>query len=134
MKRRMITGTGLGASSPNLISGQPTGDKKRDSLLNKIAKDCYETFGFEKYGYCDAGFEGEEARFGVEPSYKFDPLKLITIAKEKDDSKYITGRAVGYYGSEVQSTVKEYGDYTKQSKFVRFVDKWHGKLFTTNNQ
>lgn len=134
MKRRMVTGTGLGVSSPDLISGQSTGNEKLDALLNEIAKDCYDTFGLEKYGYCDAGFEGDEARFGVEPSYKFDPLKLVIIAKEKDDSKYITGRAIGYYGSEVQSTVKEYGDYKKKSKFTRFVDKWHDKLFATNNR
>lgn len=130
MKHRgLAVHTGLGDSPEVLISGKNTG-KVKDSLLNEIAKDCYETFNFEKkFGYCEAGFDGIEARFGAEPSYEFEELKLIIIAKNKNGSSYITGQAVGPWASRIRSKQKFYSDYQKKSKFVRFVDKWHGKLF-----
>ena len=120
--------TGLGSNAPVLVSGKNTGGIP-DSLLNEIAKDCYNTFSFEKYGYCEAGFDGDEARFGIEPTYQFEDLKLIVVCKDKAESKYITGRAVGAWASALQQKVKEYRNYQKSSKFTRFVDKWHAKLF-----
>lgn len=122
--------TGLGGNAEVLISCKNTSKKVKDSLLNEIAKDCYTTFSFEeKFGYCEAGFDGEEARFGAEPSYQFDDLKLIIIAKDKNESRYVTGRAVGAWASAIQQKVRSYGDYSRKSKFIRFVDKWHEKLF-----
>ena len=120
--------TGLGGNAETLISGKNT-SKIPDKLLNDIAKECYDTFSFKTYGYCEAGFDGDEARFGVEPSYKFEDLKLIIICKDKKESKYITGRAVGPWASALQQKTKEYGNYRKSSKFIRFVDKWHPKLY-----
>lgn len=130
MKHRgLAVHTGLGASPEVLISGKNT-SKVKDSLLNEIARDCYKTFNFEKkFGYCEAGFDGEEARFGAEPSYQFEDLKMIIIAKEKGKSSYVTGQAVGPWASAIRSKQKRYSEYQKKSKFVRFVDKWHGKLF-----
>lgn len=122
--------TGLGADAKVFISGKNMSKNVKDSLLNKIAEDCYNTFSFEKFGYCEAGFDGNEARFGVEPTYQFEKLKLIVISKDKEESSYVTGFAVGYWASAVKSGQKRYGDYLKKSKFVRFVDKWHSKLFS----
>lgn len=123
-----LTGIG-GNSSPELISGLPTGDTKFDALINEAAKECYDTFGFEKFGYCEAGIDGGEIRFGVEPAYMYEDLKLITINKEKNESRYITGVAWGPWGSNIASNSREYGQYRRRSKFTRFVDKWHARLF-----
>jgi hypothetical protein len=112
-----------------LISGRSTGDSKRDALIRKAVKECYEIFGFEQHGYCDAGEEGDEIRLGFEPSYQYEDLKVIVIAKDKDYSRFITGRAWGSWGSQIASTTREYGDYKRRSKFVRFVDKWHPRLY-----
>src|ERR1700680_4556029 len=87
--------TGLGNPAPELVSGRSTGDPARDALINDAAKNCYEVFGFRQHGYCDAGEDGDEVRLGVEPAYQYDHLKLIVIAKEKDCSRFITGRAWG---------------------------------------
>ena len=123
--------TGLGGNAEALISGKNTSGVP-DELLNEIAKDCYETFSFEKLGRCEAGFDGDEARFGFEPTYQFDPLKLIIIAKDKDESRMVTGRAIEPWAARCLQTIKEYRDYQRKSKFVRFVDKWHPKLFPEN--
>jgi hypothetical protein len=121
--------TGLGNPEPELVSGRSTGNPERDTLINAAAKECYEGFGFEKYGYCDAGEDGNEVRLGVEPAYQYQPLKLIIIAREKECSRFVTGRAWGAWGSDIASTTREYGDYTRRSKFVRFIDKWHPRLY-----
>lgn len=123
--------TGFGGNAPTLISGKNTSKDIPDELLNEIAKDCYDTFSFKTYGYCEAGFDGNEARFGIEPTYQFEDLKLIIICKNKEESRYITGRAVGAWASAIQQKTKEYGNYKKTSKFTRFVDKWYPRLFLT---
>lgn len=123
--------TGLGGNAKVWMSGKPTEDKKFNKLVNRAAKECYETFSFERFGYCDAGIDGGEVRLGIEPTYMFQPLKIIAINKNKDESRYITGRAVGPWASVCQSRIKEYRDYSRNSKFVRFVDKWHPLLFAT---
>jgi hypothetical protein len=121
--------TGLGNPAPELVSGRSTGDRKRDALINDAAKDCYGSFGFKQHGYCDAGEDGHEVRLGVEPAYQYEDLKVIIISKEKDYSRIITGRPWGPWGSQVASTIREYGDYKRRSKFVRFIDKWHPLLY-----
>src|SRR5262249_23636472 len=121
--------TGLGNPTAELISGRSTGDEKRDALIRLAAQDCFETFGFERYGYIDAGEDGHEVCFGIEPAYQYEDLKLIVIAKERDYSRFITGRAWGPWGSEIATTIREYGDYRLRSKFVRFIDKWHPRLY-----
>lgn len=129
MKRRGAAAlTGLGGNAKVYMSGQPTKDEKFNKVINAAAKDAYETF-FKKFGYCDAGVDGEEVRLGIEPTYQFEPLKIVAINKDKDQSRFITGRAVGPWASAVQSTIKEYRDYQRHSKFIRFVDKWHPLLF-----
>lgn len=131
MKHRIgiASSTYLGSGAVGLISGKNTSSKVKNSLLKRIAKDCYNTFSFEKFGYCDAGFDGNQARFGVEPAYQFDPLKMIVIHKNKEESQFVTGRAVGVWGSRIISKNKRYDEYLRNSKFTKFVDKWHDKIF-----
>lgn len=84
---------------------------------------------FQKWEGCDFQIEKEFVALGIEPTYQSDPLKIITIAKNKEESFIKTGRAFGYYGSGVRSKTKTYKDYKKKGKFVKFVDKWHSVLF-----
>lgn len=125
--------TGLGGnSSPAMISGMPTGDAQFDTIINSCAEDAYNTFfkGTElDLKYCEAGFDVHEIRFGIEPSYQYDDLKMICIHFDKDLSRFVTGRAWGSWGSDIAKKEKWYNQYKNQSKFVRFVDKWHPILF-----
>ena len=120
--------TGLGGNSVTQISGKNSSNLP-DSLFVEIADDCYDVFSFEQFGRCEAGFDGNEARFGVEATYQFDPIKIILIHKNKQESKYITGRAVEAWASRCIYKIKEYADYKNKSKFVKFVDKWHSRIF-----
>ena len=128
----MVNGLGLGGGGSDIMDGKKTGNKDFDKLVNKCAKECYETF-FKNtemdYLFCDAGFTGEALILGIEPTYQFDPLKIIVVHRDKKQSKYVTGRAVEAWASRIVKTEKLYSQYKKQSKFVRFVDKWHGKIF-----
>lgn len=121
--------TGFGVNAHLYMRGNQSDGAISNDLLNEIAKDCYETFNFEKFGYCEAAFDSGEARFGVEPTYMYDALKLMVICENKLESKYVTGRAVGPWASTVIGSTREYGDYAYKSKFIRFVDKWHEKIF-----
>lgn len=121
--------TGLGGGAKTLIIGQSSGKAKLDVLINKASKEAHDLF-FTKFGYCEAGVEKNEIRIGVEPSYEGDELKILSINKKKEESFFITGRAFGPWGSGIRSTTREYQDYTKKGKFVKFVDKWHPILFT----
>lgn len=133
MKRR-IGGqhTGLGGNAETLLDGKKTKDKKLNRLVNKIAKDCYLTFfkGTKMdQNYCDAQARDYEFRFGIEATYMYDDMKIISITEDKSLSSYATGVARGGWGSGLCATVKYYKQYTYKSKFIRFVDKWHPLLF-----
>ena len=134
MRRRIGGMDGLcigGNSSPSLVDCKSTGDKETDAILKACAKAAYETW-FEKEGYCDAGINGPEVRFGIEPSYMYEDLKLICIHKEKGLSRLWTGIAWGPWGSGVASKEKFYKDYKNTSKFTRFIDEWHPKIYKSN--
>jgi len=134
--RRRIGGnlhTGLGGGAgPELMNGKETADKKLNAVIRAASKEVYTNF-FQgtkiDYKGVDAGVDGDEVRIGIEPTYMFDPLKAIVIHKNKERSYFITGICRGPWGSGIQSKQKEYGDYVRSSKFVRFIDKWHPKLF-----
>lgn len=137
MRRRLGgEGTGLGNPDPQVMDGRSTGDKTRDALINTCAKDCYKTFfrGTKLDYACDAGANSWEVRLGIEPSYKDWPLKLIVISSEKRRSYIQTGIARGWYGSSWQATKTFYQNYKYRSKFVRFIDKWHPRLFPPNGE
>lgn len=132
MKRSgVVTGIGGGTS---VMDGQSSGDTSLDETINACAKDFYETFlkGTKlDYEGCDAGLHtsGLTLIVGIEPSYAGDPIKFAAIQKRKENSYLTTGIARGSYGTEWQSNSCKYTDYKYKSKFVRFVDKWHPRLF-----
>lgn len=124
--------TGIGNPNPEIMDGQSSGDPKRDKLINACAKDCYETFfkGTKMdYDSCDAGVRHEAVIFGIEPSYFGDNLRTICFYPAKDLCCINRGHAFGYYGSGIRKTTKSYYEYKTNSKFKRFIDKWHKELY-----
>lgn len=130
MRHRIIGNVkiGLGTSAPELIPNKRSGSQLRDRTIKRCSKEAFKLF-FEKFGYCDAGMDGQEVRIGIEPAYEFDPLKIIILSPRIEDCALITGRAVESWAAKVISTRRNYSDYKYQSKFVRFVDKWHPQIF-----
>lgn len=137
MRRRLLEEhTGLGNPSNERMDGKSTGDKKRDALIGKCAKDAYKTFfkGTKlDYEYCDAQARGNEIRVGIEPAYMYQRLKMISIQENKRASYIENGYSWEAYGSGIRSTRKYYVDYMRSAKFTRFIDKWHPLLFDTES-
>lgn len=132
MVRRSGVLTGIGNSDPELMDGKSTGNKKLDRLINQCAKECYEVFfkGTQMdYDGIDAGADVFGIRFGIEPAYFGDNLKIINFLQNKARCTYETGHAFGYYGSGIRSKVRHYEQYKRPSKFTKFIDKWHPLLF-----
>ena len=133
MKRRIGSDlrTGLGGGR-TLIDGQKTKDKKLNRVLTACARDAYATFFMGTVldsDICDAQYRYDIATFGVEPTYQYDKLKVINIHRTKKNSTFVTGIARGTYGSQIAETKYVYKNYTRDCKFIRFVDKWHPKLY-----
>ena len=119
MKHRLVN-NGLGANAPTLLNNQ-------GKLNNEFADDALKEY-FSETG-ADFQVTEESVSIGIEPTYEGDPLKIISVNKDKAKSSITTGQAFGPYGSGIRSTTKTYAEYTNECKFVKFVDKWHGVLF-----
>lgn len=126
MKHRIGGGmTGLGNNAEVHLSN--TG--KRNKPFEQAVLDAY----FTKDGEVEGGVDYESTKdyftIGIEPSYQGDPLKIISIHRNKKDSYIARGQAFGYYGTGLRVTTKKYSDYRYEAKFVKFVNEWHEKLF-----
>ena len=135
MKRRGAAAmTVLGGNAETLMDCQPTKNKKKNELLKKCAKDCYKTF-FKStkldYKGCDIGIGYDGIRIGIEPTYMYEPLKMITINEDKGMSMYSTGYAYGAWASSINRTDRYYKNGKTKSKFIRFIDKWHPLFYAT---
>jgi hypothetical protein len=86
---------------------------------------------FKKWGGCDYKItDVGSIEIGIEPAYMYEDVKIIHICKHnKNFSHILTGIAWGAYGSDWATTRKYYGDYKYKSKFVKFIDRWHDKIF-----
>lgn len=131
--RRRIGGahTGLGGGGSTLIDGKATKDKKINKIVTEAAKDAYETFfkGTKlDEEYCDAQYRPNEVRLGIEPSYMYESLKIIVIDIQKEYSYIETGYAWGAWGTGIRSTKRYYRDIKTNSKFKKFINKWHEKI------
>lgn len=134
MKRRIGIGaiTGFGANAPTKLDGKKTGNKQFDRLCSQCSKDCYETFfkGTKlDEEYVDAQFKDNVLKIGIEATYMYDHERIITIAATKENSYFEKGYCRGAWGSGICSTRKYYSEYKRKGKFIRFVDKWHKKLY-----
>lgn len=119
MKHRLVSNTGLGANAEVLLNNK--------GLLNQsFAHAALEFLDLEGF---DFQVEKSTVAVGIEPTYQYDELKILKIAKNKANSVYITGKSFGPYGSGVRSRTKRLGDYKRQTKVTKFVDAWHPILF-----
>lgn len=121
----MISGTGLGNPDKVLLDNKGTINKK----FGRAAIKAY----FQKWEYIDFGISENEVLVGVEPAYQYERLKLISINRNKNLSYIRQGKAWGGYGSQITASTKHYAEYKYNSKFVKFVDKWHKILFGAKN-
>lgn len=134
MKRRIAgaSHTGLGGGGKSLIDVEIKVTKKRGELIKECSKEAYELFfkGTKMdYDYVDGGVKHDEVRIGVEPNYMYERLKMLIISEDKARSRMVTGYSWGGWGTDIRQTERFYRDRKTKSKFVRFVDKWHPKLF-----
>ena len=120
--------TGLGNPAPEIFNCLKSGDKKMDELIKEMCKEACPLF-FKRWGFVDAQFREDEIQIGVEPSYQHDDFKIISINKDKEHSFITTGHAFEAWGSGQRSTTKNYWAYTYKSKFIKFIDKWHPKIY-----
>lgn len=124
-------GTGLGNPHREIIVHDAhRAGKNTERIVRQASKEAYELF-FKKFGYCDAGLDGNVVKIGIEPAYQGETLKVIVIQEDINRCAFITGIARGYYGTGICSSEKVYSDYLRRSKFVRFIDKWHSQIFNT---
>lgn len=125
MRHRMASGTGLGNPSGEILNNSGTINKE-------MATEVIDLF-FSKWGGIDYQIDDDGIKIGIEPTYQYEELKIIYIAKNKGNSYIQYGKAWGSYGSEIASTTRYYSDYKNKSKFIKFVDKWH-KLALLNKE
>jgi hypothetical protein len=119
MKHRLVN-NGLGANAEVHLNNK--------GIINKEFADAALDFlGLEGF---DFQVDDDSVSVGIEPTYQYEDLKIITIARNKKHSTYVTGRAWGPYGSQVVKRTRRMGDYSRQSKFTKFVDEWHSFLFS----
>lgn len=122
--------TGLGNSDLEMLSNKWTGDEKRDGLIKSMLEDGIRTFKFfHKMDGVDFGVEGSCVMFGIEPSYMYEHLYIVGLNRNKKNCYIKDGIAWGPYGSGISQKYRFYGGYKTKSKFVRFVDRWHSRLF-----
>lgn len=113
--------TGLGNPSPVLLNN--TGEVNPDFAEQAIG------LYFKEWNGCDFDVKEDEILLGLEPAYYRETLKIISINRDKLKSYIKTGIAWGYYGSRIVSKIKYYDEYKYKSKFVKFINEWHSKLF-----
>jgi hypothetical protein len=123
--------TGIGNPDPCILTNEWTSDEGLNSLIKEMLDEAIQLY-FKEYGGCDFQIEVKKdeirVKFGIEPAYKFEKYKLIIISTNPEYSKYETGIAWGYYGSDIVKTRRKYLDYKYKSKFPTFIGRWTPKL------
>lgn len=128
MRHRIGCITGLGNFEPCELDNNITLGKSEfwDSFL----EDCQNNFKtISNYDGFDFHLSKNTFAFGVEPSYQYDDKQVIYVdLTRKEDCCIEQGRAWGWYGSQCVTKIKFYRDYKRNSKFIRFIDKWYSSL------
>lgn len=133
MRHRLISGTGLGNPEKCLLNNQWTDNEKLNISVQIMLHEAINLW-FKDIGGVDFDIQLLEDKkrivvdFGIEPAYKYDKLKVLSIDTNKNSSYYMQGKAWGCYGSNTVKTTKYYSDYKYNSKFKKFVDKWSEEL------
>lgn len=121
MRHRIVSGTGFGNPEPELL-------KNKGSLNKRFAKAALKEY-FEYWDGFDYDISEDVVKIGIEPAYQYDKLRIIEINRDKAKSSIRYGKAFGPYGSRLVGRTKLYSEYKYKSKFVKFVDEWHERLF-----
>lgn len=125
MKRRGIAAyTHIGGGGPSMLSNEGNITNDMRAMFNE-AIELY----FQKWEGCDYQITKDAIEFGVEPSYQYEDLKIISLNKIKDESYIATGYAFGAWGSAIRGTTKYYRDYRRSSKFTKFINNWHPIIY-----
>jgi len=122
--------TGLGNPFKEVLTNNLSKNKKFNTLVKEMLFEAITTFPLMKQTKgCDFQIYDDIIEFGIEPAYQYEDLEIIALARNKLSSYIQKGHAWGTYGSDIASRTKYYSDYKLKSKFVRFIDKWHQKLY-----
>jgi hypothetical protein len=120
--------TGFGNSAPEILNN--TGVFTEE--IKKLADDAIDIY-FKEFGGCDYEITENKIVLGIEPAYQFEELRILCLTKEKNNCYIETGHAFDSYGSGIRSRRKYYGEYKYNSKFKKFIDKWHYIIFSELN-
>ena len=128
MRHRIGGITGFGNPEPCGLDNNITLEKCE--FWDKFLEDCQDNFKtIANYNGFDFHLSKVGFAFGIEPSYKYDDKQVIYIDLNDKENCYIEqGRAWGYYGTHCLTKIKFYRDYKRNSKFIRFINKWYEKL------
>jgi len=127
MRHRMGIGslTGLGNPEPPMLDNEG----KITTTIARMFSEGVDLYLGDICEGCDYHIDDTGVVFGYEPAYQFEPLLMVGLCRNKDNSYLITGRAVGDYGSHIIKKTKFYSEYKYKSKFTKFIDKWHEEIF-----
>lgn len=130
MRHRLASITGIGGGEPVMLDNNF--ELKKNEFWDKFLEDAQLNFKtIDEYEGFDFHLDEQAFTFGIEPSYKFDKLQIIHIDfKNKQDCYIQQGIAFGYYGSKIVCKIKRYGEYTRKTKFIRFIDKWYKQIMS----
>lgn len=129
MRRRLINDvcTGLGNPEPEVFDNRWTDNHDFNMNLELFFVDILQSIkDLGDYGGFDFKIELTDnsfmVKFGIEPSYLYDPYICYCLDSNKENSYIHKGKAHGYYGSDIRTTsVSEYEGFTKKYKAI--IDK-----------
>jgi hypothetical protein len=128
-----MTRLGGNSDKPILINNWPE-DKTLEKKLMDMMEEASKTFkALEKMRNIDFSIFENNILIGIEPSYMYDEIYVISINRDKNSSMLRSGISFGNYGSNIISKVSFYKDKKTKSKFIRFVDKYHALIYGENN-
>lgn len=129
MRHRIGAGANIGLGNPNKCELDNKGISR---IPFEMFNDFLKRYGggqFSDYDGCDFTANKNMVALGWEPGYYYEPLFIICICRDIDESYITRGKAWGPYGSGIARNTKRYSDYKNKSKFVKFVDHWHSVIF-----
>jgi hypothetical protein len=113
-----------GNNSPVLLNNTGT----LTPIMKKMMEQSFGMYKALKYG-CDYQITLGQVIWGREPGYQYEPLTIISLSRIKGLSYLQTGKSFGAWGSGIRSRWKFYWEYKTNSKFKRFVDYWHSRIY-----
>jgi hypothetical protein len=123
--------TGLGNPERCLLDNKWSSNENLNNILKNMFEEAMTLYFKDVTGFDFQIIESENETsisFGFEPAYQFERLRIVKINTNKANSYLQQGKAFGAYGSGIRSTTKRYDQYKRQSKFIKFIDKWHKEL------